>query len=299
MSQRVILSHEATQKIGFYYNFVSCVLSDGSIVIHGRRFDEVEAKFHFFTKDGKPTGRMTSQLCEHFITLLSLIITGMEYLAVSCRDCKKIHLINLQDEDQEPLVAYSSQENDIGPMCQGEAGTLYTVGKYSGVVLVFDFTTTSFVLKRRLPEIKNFYTLDICYMHRPGLITLCSNAPSRPMSKHMKKIMQLGKLMKVDISDRICTLSTDGHLMWDISPEIDDKKIKPKCLVYLPNQDLLLVGDGQNSRIIIVTGRTGCIVQTIPVDGHVDYLHVNGSQLLAHTLEEISFYTVSFGELTP
>ena len=270
ISPQVILSHEATQDTGFDFCHTSCVLSDGSI-IYGYEFAQ-SYKFYFFTKDGKPTGQKISQLCYDSgfcIKLLSLIITGMEYLAVSCNDCKNIRLINLQDHDQEPIVAYTSQEK-VGPMCLGETGTLYTAARKSGVVSVLDCSTTSFILKSRLPEIKNFDATDICFMDRPGLIAV-SSCPN----------------------SRICAISSDSGIVWDISPQIDDEKVRPRGLVYLPDQDLLLVGDTWCKRMIVVTSNTGYIVQTISVHRTVDDLHLNGSRLIVRTPGRLSIYTVS------
>ena len=222
MSQRVILSHETTQKIGPYYQYTSCVLSDGSIIIYGRTLHEDNTNFHFFTKDGKLTDRTVTQLCGHYIRLLSLIITGTEYLAVSCEDCENIRLINLQDEDQEPILAYTSQEKELGPMCLGEAGTLYTVDDYFDVVSVLDCSSTTYILKSRLPPIKDFNAQDICYMDRAGFIALSSSG--------------------LGFNGRILAVSSDGRIVWNISPRIGGMTVEPGKLVYLLDQDLLLVG---------------------------------------------------------
>ena len=59
-------------------------------------------------------------------------------------------------------------------------------------------------------------------------------------------------------------------------------------------------------RIIVVTGSTGCVVQTMPVDYFTDDsryfsndLHVSGSRLIARTRDTLSIYTVSLDDLYP
>ena len=221
---------------------------------------------------------MISPLCDDlglYINILSLIITGMEYLAVSCMRCMNIRLINLQDEDQKPIVAYTSQEKEFGPMCLGEAGTLYTVGKYFDVVSVLDCSTTTFILKSRLPPIKDFNAQDICYMDRAGFIALSSSG--------------------LGCNDRISAVSSDGRVVWDISSQIDDMRVIPRTLVYLSDQDLLLVDDSKNKRIIVVTGSAGYIVQVIHVYDGLEDLHTKDNRLIAFlkSRRRMSFYTVS------
>ena len=212
--------------------------------------------------------RLCGVLCSH-INILSLIITGMEYLAVSCGDCKKIRLINLQEEDHKPIVACTSQKEELGPMCLGEAGTLYTVGKYYGVVSVLDCSTTSFALKRKIPT-NTCILSDICYMDRSGFIAACSFS-------------------------RIFAISNDGCRVWNISTWIDNKAVGAEGLVYLSDQDLLLVNDRQNKRIIVVTGSAGYIVQVIHVHDELDDLYARDNRLTALLKDgrKLSIYTVS------
>ena len=75
-------------------------------VIYAKTSPGADRQLHFFTKHGKTTGQRISWPCEgrYDIHLLSLIITGTEYLAVSCAECQKIHLINLHDEDQGTII---------------------------------------------------------------------------------------------------------------------------------------------------------------------------------------------------
>ena len=125
---------------------------------------------------------------------------------MSCKDCEKIYLINLQDEDQEPIVAYTSKY--VGAICLGETGTLYTARSYSGVVSVLDCSTTTFILKHKFPTINHFGISDTCYMKNSGMIVLSSYA-----------------------ENRIYAVSSDGHIVWDISPRIDGKKVESRGLV--------------------------------------------------------------------
>ncbi len=69
--------------------------------------------------------------CEHRPSdMLGVMVEGQELLAVACRECRDINLMNL--ETGETHVAYSS-ENGPFTLCHGEAGRMwvYCRGHYT------------------------------------------------------------------------------------------------------------------------------------------------------------------------
>ena len=99
--------------------------------------------------------------------------------------------------------------------------------------------------------------------------------------------------------------SSDGQIIWGKStPEIDGKECQPQRLVYLPQMDLILVGDYNNRRIIVVEAVSGDVVQTIELEevelkevGGINQLNVRGKQQLivdhGFLPFKLSFYSVS------
>ena len=139
---------------------------------------------------------------------------------------------------------------------------------------MLDCSTTSFLLKHKFPMTKDFLIIyaSICYMKCSGMIALLSR-----------------------LNGRICAMSSEGSIVWDIYPQIVGETVSPGRLVYLPDQDLLLLGDRIKRRILVIIGRMGHVVQiiSVSVDGWVRDLHVNGNRLIVLSNKQLSFFTVS------
>ena len=252
----------------------ACILSDGDTVLWGRSSQSSEPKFHFYGKDDTAPRQTINKLCQHNlqIHLLSIIIGHCEYLAVSCEECNNIQLINLQQLSDEPIMAYSGERGNVGPMCHSQRGILYTVGMYRGEVLVMDCSRTNFICK--FIWFFQINTNSICYIDSIDSIVLCSS-----------------------MDNRICAISSSGKIEWDIS-EIDSIKCTPSSLVYLPEQDFLMVKDISN-RISCLFTTTGKWLQHIHLNvGDIKNLHVADNKLVVRyssssTGEMISYYRVS------
>ena len=235
-----------------------------------------------FNPDVISAGREARRVCKHAIdaktrySLLPISIMGTEYMAVSCHMCDMIRLINPQDPSQEPVVAYKGNRGDVGPMCLGPTGTLCVVGMYRSWVSLLDCTSTKFSLKRRLYEIEDLWTENMCYIDVHDFIVLNS---------------------KYNV--RICAVRiSDGHIVWDKSKEVvDGKEWFPKGLAFLRHHHLFLVGDRFEKRILILSPTMGDILQTVPLQQKTQWisdLHLINDKLLVHHLNKLSYYSVSY-----
>ena len=259
-----MLKHKTTCDTGVRgsnLNTRSCLLPRGKMVIWDQESRGREWKFRFFNKDGKPTGRELHRLCEryHYINLLSAVINKTEYLAVSCWQCSKIWMINLEHQNEQPVVAYTGIDKEVGPICLSQTGTIYTVSYLSGKVSVLDCTRTKLTLKNRLPEIEEMKATHICYIATSDFLVLSSYQ-----------------------DHRICAVSSSGSIVWDIFGEIDNKKCSPSGMVYLSEEDLLLVGDRHTKRILVLSGTNGSWIQTLHPEKEnfdVDDLHLINNEL--------------------
>ena len=177
---------------------------------------------------------------------------------MACADdtCENIRLVNL--ETSEVTVAYNGV--DALCMCQGEANTLYTLDLY-GEISELDTSHTNFTLRCTLPQV-GIRTDDMCYIKEHEIIVLSS----------------MGK-------KRVCAVrSSDGLIVWDTSTQqIYGKEFRPMALVYLPQVDLILVGDRENRRLIAVAAGSGDVIPTIglkEVGDSIYELHVRDGQLI-------------------
>ena len=254
-------------------------MSTDQIVICDMESPDGEWKLHFFNPDRTSIAHVSQSICEHDkelvrpYKLLPIIIGSTEYIAVSCRKCKMISLIN--PEDVEPIMAYTGTRGEAGPMSLGLPGKLCMVGRVSGKVSLLDCTTTKFSLNRRLCEIDDLWSDSICYIECYDLIVLTS---------WYKK--------------RICAMrSSDGQIVWDKSTQVvKDEEWKPYGLSILHDSDLLLVGDRYKARIMILSPGTGDILQTVPLPQEtvcINELHLINDKLLVHYHGKLSNYSVS------
>ena len=294
----VKLTHEKTANTELHYSFYmrakqhSCVLQSGDIVLCTSETepDVYDCKLYSLDKHGNPTGGTIDSVCEHYhvnFNILPVTINHHEYICVSCHECKKIYLIN-PDENQNKSVHMSSRnlvayEGDVGPMCHGEPGTLYTTHR-SGTVSVLDCTTTDFRLKCKLDR-KVKYEGNMCYIPSHKLLIISSCHPDRT----------------------VAVRESNGSPVWQVTGKINGGEYYPTGgLVYLPQVDMILVGDWETKRIIVVDAASGDVVQTVELTaagGWIHQLHVRYKQLIITHSDDVgcvklSWYQVSFISFT-
>ena len=97
------ISTTSTRVCNKFVGVQTCALSTGDVVVYGGTTDY---KFHVYASDGKSKETTFSRLCDHWITILSLLIENVEYLCVACEECRNIKLINLVKEER-PFIAYT------------------------------------------------------------------------------------------------------------------------------------------------------------------------------------------------
>ena len=250
----------------------SCVLASGEIVIYGSKTAiPGDCWFYLCDRQGNPLRTIHAPCTQRLLNLLPVTIDRKEYI---CVDCRNIRLINLETSDLS--VAYTDIE--VNCMCLGKSNTLYSVDN-QGEISVFDTKGTGFTLKRTLPTI-GMEATEMCYIRGSDMI-----------------ILSLWE------TNRFCAMrSSDGQIVWDKSvEEIGGKVFDPMGLVYLCAMDSLIVGDRDNKQVIVVSGESGDVAQTVEIDGvHNDIkdLHVRDEELIVtncgiHDDVKLYFYSVS------
>ena len=114
------VTHTSTTSTRVCNKFVgvqTCALSTGDVVVYGGTTDY---KFHVYGSDGKPKETTFNRLCDHWITILSLLIENVEYLCVACEECRNIRLINLEKEERL-FIAYIGN----APKCDCKIITIF------------------------------------------------------------------------------------------------------------------------------------------------------------------------------
>ena len=270
----VKLRHESTIDTDLHSNCTglhSCVLSTGEIVLHGSKvtsYGDNRQKFYIFNKDGQFSGRFIDTLCRHdlFNNILSVTISGREYLCNSCFVCGNIRLIDLQTN--EVVVAYYAE---IWKMCHGEKGSIYIAN--DGQISILDVTRTTLTLQYTFPEIENVRPDNMCYIAESGLLVFSS----------MKKLF--------------CAVNTqDDCTVWDASTQLIDRSgCEFLGLIYHPETKMLIVGDHANDMLMVADSETGQVTQSEQLESKIYDVHLRDDQLIIRhgPVMKLSFYSVS------
>ena len=71
----------------------------------------------------------------------------------------------------------------------------------------------------------------------------------------------------------IRAVSTEtGEKVWEVTGEVDGTMIEPLGLFFTPKHQVLLVADGDNSRVLVLHPRDGSHLQTIQPDQDMGYI---------------------------
>ena len=257
----------------------SCRLHSGQIAIWGSVGTKEPLRIYLFNKDGTDTGNALRTTCDHNydISLLSLRIGALNYLAVSCRTCGNIRLKNLDHLFEDPTEAFS-QDRMAGPMCAGHNGILCMACRGDGEILILDYTKVPFVCKERISLYTPTDPNQICFVPLHDIFVLGST-----------------------VDRKLCAVTRNGHKFWEIDAVQNQENFNPEGLVYLPNHDFLLVGDLEARRIYILTSKYGQCINVLSADKEVENvqgLHLGDNHVIARCRTttgcvKLYFYKVS------
>ena len=277
VTPRFALKHEVTHDLGLVYwgHTRSCIMRNGDVVIYGKTSNS-PAEFHVYNTHGQKI-KTIKQLCEHeeYIYLLSVIIDGINYVTVSCPDCHKIRLYNM--DTAAITEAWHNPKHRPGMMCHGAQGKICVVDYVKDLVLILDSTTHDFQLENTVQtNMKGCY--DICYIPTVDVIVI---------SAWYLSIIR--------------AMSLTSQILWEFTGPVDGTACEPLGLVYSQNHEALLAADGFNKRILVLQPGSGQCLQTIDLSQHVLYAwdpYLYEDQLVLHHQgkdykPKLSYYTVS------
>lgn len=255
----------------------TCVTTSGEVAVSESAENLYLYRDHLYYKQ-----RVGNAPCTHDygIHLHFGMVNAQEYIFKACCDCRKIFLINARNIYTNYITAF---QGDVGPMCAGADGSIYTVHNTwdatSGHVSIITQLNTrkpKFELEYIFPQAYHVKTDNIQYSPENRLIILNSNT-----------------------ENRICAVSSyDGRVFYQARMcKIDNEMFRPSGLVCVNN--VLIVGDLWNSRIVCIKPSTGQVQQVIPlkeVTGSIWNLQMTKSHLVVqHSMfpNAVSFYKVS------
>ena len=208
--------------------------------------------------------------CNHSgrVGLLGLVISGIEYLAISCSECRDIKLLDL--ETMKVIKAYSG-EKGVMRMCQGEGNTLY-VEACNDQVLELDCTHTTFTKRKMFNRTIHGYFKGMCYVPSPCRLLIGSNG------------------------EEIVAIDCDTYRRaWK---RIKISQTDPRGLFYSKIHDAILVADGYWSNVTVLEPDTFQTRQKLefPEMGTFRNLFLHGNQLIlrhnSFVKRYVSFFSI-------
>ncbi len=249
--------------------------------------------------------------CKH---LLHLSIGYTPYVGMSCRECKSIRLYSMTDSDpirvnsqneksqsglgasfmrvlsffsakSHSITAYcNSGEEEAAPgaMCHGPDNTIMVSNWRDGSkeVLVYDVTSTQFILKDRIP-VHVDQAQHIHYMEtaQHGGIVIVSRW----------NLLSSGNIISAHSLD-------SKALVWKIEKkEIDGKVLWPCAMCSDPDTEALYVGDGFNERLIVLEPNTGEVIQSIQLPGEGGICNIAWCSVQPHLVirhDKVTYYNI-------
>ena len=233
--------------------------------------------FQFSLWTGRLIQKEIKPPCDHYVHLLCVQVAGQEYLAVSCWTCRDIKLMDLYTQKLSfaPLIqcwvitALSGRR--VKSMCQGEENRLF-VGS-DDTVLELDTSTTTFT---KVKTINTGSAYSLCYLPDPYRLLVVSD-------EHGSSYGEVHALS-----------CDDNEVTWRTEKSED---FNPGCLLFVPNNDVLLVADKNRNEIHIVNAFSGTQKQLVTLPDHVE--DISGLCWFVHQIVMCSKNRISFLALYP
>ena len=230
--------------------------------------------YQFSLQEGRLIKKEIQPPCTHgYLFLLRVQVTGQEYLALSCGLCGNIKLMDFNKQagnssesqliQYEAITAFSGKH--VGRMCQSEENRIFV--QSHGNVLELDTSTTTFIKVRTINTSSTalWKLYSLCYVPDPHrLIVVGDENEVRAVSFVEKKVM------------------------WKT-------KLKPGCLLYAFNHDVLFLSDRSNNKVVCLDPGSGSQLQEIslPVDvQEIGAMCLVNNQIIVASSWNISHYSL-------
>ena len=233
-----------------YWHGVTCSES-GEVIVNGHK------EIKFYNIDGKVTKRVPCpdvSYCTEGVSVLELTSQGVRYVARSCRYCKllKVFKMSTCDDGESYQLSLHKEKRHINPvaMCHGGPGELCVIDQGAKEVIIFKISP------RQVTERKSI-TIDmkaeyLCYYNIQNLgEVIATTSGSRPYFGH-------GHEKQPNIcATRVSTGGTtfSGDRLWGIQVDWNPWGIASD------DNGHLYVGDYTNHQIVVLSGRSGIILQ--------------------------------------
>ena len=223
-------------------------MESGIVVFRGKTSEQTPAAFHLYnTSTGFTKLQEVKGLCEHDRqNLLPVTMDNKELLAVSCRLCQMIRLLDVENEDV--TVAFHDSRFYPGRMSHGEGDVMYVMHSLKGAkspVLELNAAQVPFTGPVRTIQSGIERYFGLCYIPSPHRLIVLSLHPE-----------SLIRAMSAETGEKV----------WEVKGEVDGVECRPHGMLFSPQHQVLLVADGLNCRVLVLHPGDGSHLQTLQLD---------------------------------
>ena len=229
-------------------------MESGIVVLWGKTSEQTPAAIHLYNSStGFTKLPEVKGLCQHDNQLLlPVTMNNKELLAVSCRLCQMIRLLDVENEDV--TIAFHDSRFYPGRMSHGEGDVMYVLHSVKGAKPVLELNTAQVPFTGPVRTIKSGMKMyfGMCYIPSPHrLIVLSDNYDP-------------GIIRAVS--------AETGEKVWEVKGEVDGVECEPNGMLFSPQHQVLLVADGRNCRLLVLHPGDGSHLQTIQLDREMDVI---------------------------
>lgn len=177
--------------------------------------------------------------CQHELAeLLGLMVCQQELLAISCRECKTIRLMNIGLDTEPVTEAFGGERVDY--MCQGEEGRMFVRLIGSDKVLELDCSSSRYTHKNTI-HTGLLFCDGLCYVSGHDYLVICGH----------REFLSKNKIRALSCRD--------GSIVWRVERGFEGRQIDPQGL--LSYKDVILVAESR--RIVVLDPSDGSCIQII------------------------------------
>ena len=241
------MSASYDMKMWLLIKTITAIESKNQVVIHGRRTESDPWSLYTYQRnlDGTVEDTPMDPPCQHdtFIySLITVVRNGKELLAVLCDKCRDIKLVDMETKQVTPV--FKSPVDKPIYMCPGPDGGLFVIVDQEKILQL----NSSFSVTKTF-DLSSFFIWSLPYWWFSHFTPMCYlPAP------HNTLIVNNGsKLRAVSLQG--------GRQVWSQKCE----GFIPGCLLFLPQQDVLLVSTWFKPEVHVLNPSEGSILQTIEI----------------------------------
>ena len=230
----------------WWIRVITAIELKNQVVIHGRRTESDPRSLYTYQLDGMVEETQVAALCQHgtFIYgLITVVRNGKELVAVLCKYCKDIKLVDMETKEVTPV--FKSPVGSLIYMYPGPDGGLFVVVKTGNILQL----NSSFSVTKTF-DFSSFFNESFLYWWFSHFTPVCY----LPAPHNTLVVNNTSELRAVSLQD--------GRQVW-WSQKCEG--FKPHCLLFLPQQDVLLVSAWFKPEVHVLNPSDGSTLQTIEI----------------------------------